>query len=336
MESGGRSGKDAIKVDQMMRILFRLSKRPMIDLINGLFGERFTAKEVISIRYGNAEFISDEYERIVGDLFLQLETTRGVFHYHVEFQTLNDQSMVIRMFRYGLEKAIELALSEGTGKGNARLMLPRQIVVFLEENEAIGDELLLQLQSAENEVFTYRVPVIRYWTYSPHDLQALGIYALLPLQVFRLRKKMRQIISGDRPDEEKRHKLYEAFGQLKDMVKTTLAVINDLHADKKLPTGDMDRMLRALSHILGYLYRNYGELFEQTRREVRTMIKTFIDPKVLRKGRALGRKEGIKEGIKEGKIEVARNMLNAGMELDAVVRITGLSLEELQEVGKHI
>ncbi|XID95100.1 hypothetical protein ACF3MZ_11540 [Paenibacillaceae bacterium WGS1546] len=35
------------------------------------------------------------------------------FHYHVEFQTLNGQSMVIRMFRYGFEKAVELAAGAG-------------------------------------------------------------------------------------------------------------------------------------------------------------------------------------------------------------------------------
>ena len=42
-----------------------------------------------------------------------------------------------------------------------------------------------------------------------------------------------------------------------------------------------------------------------------------------------GRQEGIKEGIKEGKLEVAGNLLDEGFVIGDVVRITGLSKEDI-------
>ncbi len=148
MKLSNRSAKEKLKLDQMMRVLFRLSKRLTIQLINGLFDEHFSNEEVVSIHYGNSEFVMDKYDSIVGDLFLKLVTARGTFQYHVEFQTLNDQSMAIRMFRYGFEKAVELASGTEDGKGSKGtplLAFPRQIVIFLEENEAVGDELAFRL-----------------------------------------------------------------------------------------------------------------------------------------------------------------------------------------------
>ena len=42
-----------------------------------------------------------------------------------------------------------------------------------------------------------------------------------------------------------------------------------------------------------------------------------------------GRKEGLKDGKKEGKLDVAKNMLSDGLPIDRVVKLTGLSKEEI-------
>jgi hypothetical protein len=57
--------RESIKLDQIMKVLFKLSKNIMIDLMNGLFDEDFISNEV-TIEYGNSEFIRDNFDRIVG------------------------------------------------------------------------------------------------------------------------------------------------------------------------------------------------------------------------------------------------------------------------------
>ncbi|MFC5404516.1 Rpn family recombination-promoting nuclease/putative transposase [Cohnella soli] len=340
MKATDRRKKEKLKLDQMMRVLFRLSKRLTVQLINGLFGESFADTDVKAIHYGNAEFISDEYERIVGDLFMKLDTRLGPVHYHVEFQTMNDQSMVIRMFRYGFEKALEVAAGEAED-GVPLVIFPKQIVIFLEENEAIGDELLFRMRMPDGTEMVYKVPVLRYWTLTARDLQERKLFALLPLQVFSSRKNMRLIAASQRSDNEKRRLFAGEFERLKATIRETLDVIQELHGQQQIWLGDMDKILRVLDNIVSYLYRNYGD--PQQNEEASRMIKTFIDPEILKKGRKEGREEGLKEGLKEGrreglqegKLAVARNLLKLGVDIGTIVEATGLTPEEVAGLGRR-
>src|SRR5690606_3549335 len=201
----------------------------------------FQYKDVIAIHYSNAEMISDDLSRFVGDLHVKLETVLGAYRYHVEFQTLNDQSMAIRMFRYGLEMALEVAAAEDTQESSSsvnRLPLiafPRQVVLFLEENEAIGESVAFRLRLPDGQEIAYEVPAVRYWQWSPQDLRNKRMYALLPLQVFKARKRIRSISDSCRPEPEKRRLIERQFANLKESVRQTVEVITDLHQQKVLP-----------------------------------------------------------------------------------------------------
>ncbi|TZE80718.1 hypothetical protein [Calorimonas adulescens] len=60
-----------------MKVLFRLSKRITINLLNALFDENFIVNEV-AIEYSNSEFTGDDYERIIGDIFVDVRTKEHV------------------------------------------------------------------------------------------------------------------------------------------------------------------------------------------------------------------------------------------------------------------
>jgi len=155
--------------------------------------------------------------------------------------------------------------------------------------------------------------------------------------VFRSRKKLEQIADSKISNKEKQQRITEAFAELKLTVERTLAVMNELKTGKQLSLGAMNRMLQALGSILTYLYRKYGEPYEQTEQEVTVMIKSFYDPKIREEGRKEGRQEGMEKGMekgmKEGKLEVARNMLELGFDIAMINRATGLSPEEIEREG---
>ena len=44
------------------------------------------------------------------------------------------------------------------------------------------------------------------------------------------------------------------------------------------------------------------------------------------------RDEAIKQGIEQGKLDTAKNMLDEGMSVDLIVRVTGLSEEDILNV----
>ena len=53
-------------------------------------------------------------------------------------------------------------------------------------------------------------------------------------------------------------------------------------------------------------------------------------------GIATARADGIKEGIKENKIEIAKKLIKMNMELKQIKEITGLSIEELENIKSNI
>ena len=42
--------------------------------------------------------------------------------------------------------------------------------------------------------------------------------------------------------------------------------------------------------------------------------------------------KGIEKGIEKGKIEVARNLLSLGLDIDKIVKATGLSEEDIKKL----
>jgi len=55
-----------------MKVMFKLSKRVTVNLLNGLFDEHYDPKDV-KIKYTNNEFILESLVKIYGDMFIRVE-----------------------------------------------------------------------------------------------------------------------------------------------------------------------------------------------------------------------------------------------------------------------
>ena len=83
-------------------------------------------------------------------------------------------------------------------------------------------------------------------------------------------------------------------------------------------------------------------------KEVKTQIDVILNEKGMktviekieeaaeRKGRLEGKLEGRLEGILKGKLEDAKGMLLEGLQVDAVARITKLSIAQIESIAKEI
>ena len=67
---------------------------------------------------------------------------------------------------------------------------------------------------------------MKYWRYTPADLEKQKMYALLPLQVFKSRKKIDSIYESKRPEEEKAQLINQEFEKLKETVAEVLNILN--------------------------------------------------------------------------------------------------------------
>jgi len=329
--------REKIKLDQMMKVLFKLSKKVMVNLLNALFDEDYDYKKV-SIEYSNTEFVDDEFERLYGDIFITVRTENKSFSYHIEFQTLNDNSMAIRMFRYGFEKAVERAGDENNEE--ITLYYPKQLVIFLEENKNVKDELYFKLRLPDGQEIRFSVPVLKYWKYSAEDLMNKKMYALLPLQVFKSRKKIKTIYDNENITHEDKGKLIHIeFKKLIEVIKTTINVLGELYSSHEIIGTDLEKILRVLTNISEYLYNKYGE-YGNIGKEVDIMVTTLYNPVVAEKAKREGIEEGIEKGIEKGREEerkdLALKMLKENVDVNLIEKITGLKSEEIIKLKEKI
>jgi hypothetical protein len=130
-------------MDELIKRLFHLSKKPVLNVLNALYDDNLA--ETSQVSYGSTEFIRDDLVKSTADMFIEVTAGKTIYRYHIEFQAAYDNNIVIRMFRYGFEKAKELLdLSDLTKPLEMEFPDPR--LIFIEENEKIPAVLQLRIK----------------------------------------------------------------------------------------------------------------------------------------------------------------------------------------------
>lgn len=191
MKVGEDLEKEKVKLDEVLKFLFSTSNKVLVKLLNGIFEENFNVDEV-ELTVSNNEFVEDDLGILRGDMFFDiLNKNSDKVSYHIEFQTKNDNTMVIRMFEYGFRKGKEQERSINKVKEDTRtIYFPKQKVIFFEENKNIKNQLKLKIIFPDEKEIIYTVDIMKYWEYSDEQLREKKMYPLIPLQLFKLRKEL--------------------------------------------------------------------------------------------------------------------------------------------------
>ena len=182
--------ENRVHLDEILKHLFDCSQNVLVNMMNGLFHENFDAS-LTEVTFESNEFVSDAYDILRGDLFLKIIQNEKPNHYHIELQTLNDATMLIRLFEYGFRSAKQYAKVKT--RDETVIYIPKQLVIFVEENSRIQNELKMRLIFPDGQEIKYVVPVLKNWEYNDKRLIEQKLYPLLPLQVFKLRHKMERL-----------------------------------------------------------------------------------------------------------------------------------------------
>ncbi|MGL4875383.1 MAG: hypothetical protein ACRC30_12105, partial [Clostridium sp.] len=264
--------EESVKLDEILKFSTSVSKGLLLTFLNSLFNENFTEDEV-EITVSNNEFITEKLEKLRADVFFRVQDIRSLSktNFHIEFQTLNDRTMVFRMLEYGLEKAVE-------ERDLNTIIFPKQYVIFIEENEKIPDVLELQIKFQNNQSVHYEVPVMKYWKYNDKDLLEKKMYSLLPLQIFLFRKELsKNFKNGKLKDKEK------FVEDIKKLTETLVKEATKLFKEGEIVGEDYDRILVMMEYLVGYLNNRYI-YDDKIEEEIKVLNRTYLDTEAVRIG----------------------------------------------------
>ena len=103
--------------------------------------------------------------------------------------------------------------------------------------------------------------------------------------------------------------------------------------------NSLERSKEASSDIESLKFFDNERFFELVRNTEFKIAQEKAKEKALKKGLKEGKEEGLKEGENIGSdkkaMEIAKNMLDAKMDLDTISKVTGLSLEIIKSLREE-
>lgn len=272
--------------DDVFRTLLNDCSSLIIPLINEVFGENYTGEEEI-VFSANEHFINqqdgNEDKRTTDSNFkiIGKETKK----YHLECQSGPDSSMLVRLFEYDTQ----IALDEGEIEGNIlTVTFPHTAVLFLRCNQSTPDTMRIRMITPGGSV-VYDIPVMKSKQYPLEEIFEKNLLFLIPFYIFSYENRFAEY----ERDEKKMGALEQEYEQIKNRLEElqNQGVVNEYTR-------------RTIIEMSNKVVEHIASKFKRIREGVQSVMGGKVlehEAKTIRnEGILLGRKEGREEGREEG------------------------------------
>ena len=154
----------------------------VIPLINEAFGTTYALDAPI-LRGENEHHTANG--KVITDSYLII----GSRKYHLECQSTEDSTMILRMIEYDFAIGLEYAEKE---EGLYKIRFPHSCVLYLRGDNP-KDCMNLKLVFPDGQSVNYKVPVLRMQWYSLEELLEKNLVMLLPFYIIRYEKLREQL-----------------------------------------------------------------------------------------------------------------------------------------------
>ena len=327
---------DNTPYDDVFRTLLTDCTELMIPVVNEIFHTKYTGKETICLLQ-NEHFIrmpdGSEQERITDSSFeIISEETAPIAQvqkkrYHIECQSTEDGSMIVRMFEYDTQLALE---NREFTSNILTVQFPDSAIVSLRHTKNTPEEMMVKVLTPGGKV-SYTVPVLKVKRYTIHELFEKKLFFLIPFHIFAYEKAFKEL-----EENKKKLKQLEAeYASIRERLEIACQM-GDLTRYSKAAILDMSR--KVIEH-LAVKYKNVAKGVSQ---KMGGKVLNYEAKDILNRGRAEGRREGREAGRTEGeaagikKVQSAVKLLKSGKSVQEVSARTELSQEIVAELEQSI
>lgn len=287
--------------DDVFRTLLNDCRHLIIPVINEVFGEAYTGEEEIVFSV-NEHFMNqqdgNEEERITDANFeiVGKETKK----YHLECQSGPDDSMLVRIFEYDAQ----IALDQGELKDSVlTVTFPHSAVLFLRCSASTPDKMKIKIVTPGGTNL-YDIPVMKTQTYSIEEIFRKKLLFLIPFYIFSHEKHFEEY----EKDERKLEILKQEYEQIKEK-------LEELLIQKEISEYAKCTILDMSNKVLEHIARKYDSVREGVKSVMGGKVLEYEAKTIKREGIKEGRKEGIREGREEGRREGIRGTVAVLKEL---------------------
>ena len=312
-----KNNPELIRFDWAMKRLLRdkVNHGILEGLITTLLDKKIRIKKLLESE-SNQEDADDKYNRV--DILAEDESGEL---YLIEIQNENEFAYFQRML-FGTSKLVTEYINRGQGYENIRKVYSINIVYFnlgcgtdivyhgKTEFRGIHNDELLKLSPFQQQKFNVSDVSELYPEYYILKVNDFNRWSRVPLEQW-----IYFLNTGEIPDDATAPGLNEAREKLR-LERMTRAELNAYY-------HHLDNVVILRDNI--YTARNEGK--------IEGRFEGFVEGRAegIAEGRAEGIAEGLAKGEKKAKQEIARQLKQLGVAMDAIIAATGLTIEEIDE-----
>lgn len=309
---------DNTPYDDVFRTLLTDCTELMIPVVNEIFHTDYTGKETICLLQ-NEHFIKmpngSEQERITDSSFeiirketspeLQIQRKR----YHIECQSTEDGSMIIRMFEYDVQLALE---NKEMTADTLTVRFPDSAIVSLRHSKNTPEVMTVKVQTPGGRI-SYTVPVLKVKRYTINELFEKKLFFLIPFHIFAYEKDFKEL-----EENNKKLKQLEAeYASIRERLEIACQM-GDLTEYPKVAILNMSYK------VIEHLAVKYQKVAKGVSRKMGGKVLEYEAKDILNRGRM------------EEKFQLAAKLLKSGSSVEYVAELTELPQEAVLELAQTL
>lgn len=296
--------------DDVFKTLTIDCKELLLPIVNEVFHEHYVGDEEI-VFHPDVHFLSqqngDESKRIT-DTFFEI-ISKETKKYHFECQSIDDSTMLIRIFEYDTQ----IALEHGSiTNSTLKVTFPNSAILYLRSSKSTPDQLHVHMMTPGGDVI-YPIQVIKLKRYSLDAIFEKHLFFLLPFYIFVHESRFKVY----NEDEQKRKILLDEFTNIKNRLEH-LAQAGIISEYFKCTIIDM------IKKVVEHLAKNHDN--------VREGVNSIMGGKVLEYEAKDILKRGISQGFSQGQFLSYAEMVRDGfIPISEAAKRMKITVEEFQK-----
>ena len=183
--------------DEAFKGMLQNCQKLIIPIINEMFGEKYSLNAKIE-SLENSEHQQKNFdgtqEVIKSDSVFTISESETSKKYHIECQSTVDKTMVVRIFEYATQIALDkqnlLELLKPSTE-EVTIKFPRSAVLYLRSRGTTPDVFTVNIE-IEEQTIPYKIPIMKVKNYNVEEIFEKNLLFLIPFHLFALENKFEQ------------------------------------------------------------------------------------------------------------------------------------------------
>ena len=259
--------------DDVFRTMLEKMPQLAIPLINEVFGTSYP-EDIEIIQKRNEH--QTQNGRVITDSHLLIANRI----YHIECQSTDDSTMVIRMIEYDFAISLEHVQKEN---GRYRMYFPQSCVLYLRGTKK-RDTISVEIVMPDGNTVEYTVPVVQVQRFTCDDMLQKHLLFLLPYHVIKYEQE-----KGLDTDSEKWKELLDEYAKIEKYLEK-----NFLEKGNEKAYRDM---VELIIRIADYVFRDKEKVRKGFGDVMGGKVLELESDKLIQRGIEQGLEKGIQQGI---------------------------------------